>query len=106
MDREVRYCITDDGVRIAYKVMGVGRPLVFVVPWPASIEHEPDLPDACAFYDALVTTRRVVRFDLRGTGASQRDVADVSFPTLVRDLESLVDGLGLGEFDLFAGPGG
>jgi hypothetical protein len=32
MEREVRYCTTDDGVRIAYCVEGEGQPTILALP--------------------------------------------------------------------------
>src|SRR5207249_2956783 len=43
----------------------------------------------------------LVRFDPRGCGLSERDVADVSFETWVQDLEAVVDAAGLERFILF-----
>jgi pimeloyl-ACP methyl ester carboxylesterase len=42
----------------------------------------------------------VLRYDERGNGMSQRDVADVSFDTWVRDLETIVDAASLDRFVL------
>jgi len=42
-----------------------------------------------------------VRYDARGTGLSDWDVADISFEAFVRDLETVVDALGLERFALF-----
>ncbi len=105
MDAAVRYCTAPDGVRIAYTVVGDGRPLVMLVPIPGSIEMEMELPVARAFYERLVPGHTVVRFDLRGTGASQRDVSDFSIQARANDVGGLVDHLGFSEFDMFAGPG-
>src|SRR5215207_786347 len=50
----------------------------------------------------------LVRYDVRGTGWSERDVADHSLDALVTDVEAVVDRLGLDWFALFgafdAGP--
>jgi class 3 adenylate cyclase/pimeloyl-ACP methyl ester carboxylesterase len=105
MDAAIRYCTTPDGVRIGYKVFGEGRPLVMAVPWPGSIEFDLELDVVRAFYEALVAGRSVVRFDLRGSGASQRGVTDFSVSARARDLGAVCDHLKLEKFDLFGGPG-
>jgi len=50
----------------------------------------------------------LVRYDVRGTGYSERDVSDHSLDALVADVEAVVDRLELGRFDIFgafdAGP--
>jgi pimeloyl-ACP methyl ester carboxylesterase/DNA-binding CsgD family transcriptional regulator len=52
------------------------------------------------FLSELASGRTLVRYDQRGTGMSDRDVADLSFEALVRDLESVVDALQLERFTL------
>jgi pimeloyl-ACP methyl ester carboxylesterase len=42
----------------------------------------------------------LLRYDGRGLGLSQRDVADISFARLVEDLETVVDHVGLKKFIL------
>ncbi len=101
MEREVRYCTTEDGVRIAYAVEGEGPALV-MCPW--FIESFQDQQ----FFGGLGRGRRLVRFDARGTGLSQRDVTDLSNTALVRDIEAVVRAVGLKRFSLWgpsaAGP--
>jgi pimeloyl-ACP methyl ester carboxylesterase len=38
--------------------------------------------------------RRLIRFDMRGSGLSDRNVKDISVPARVRDIEAVVDYLG------------
>jgi pimeloyl-ACP methyl ester carboxylesterase len=48
--------------------------------------------------EALATGYRLVRYDERGCGLSDWDVDDFSFQAWVRDLEGLIDALGLQRF--------
>ena len=57
-------------------------------------------PDLAALVVRALTASPRVRYDERGNGMSQRDVADVSFDTWVRDLETVVDAAGLDRFPL------
>jgi hypothetical protein len=55
MEREVQYCTTDDGVRIAFYVEGTGQPLL-LLPWfveSPSLDHL--VPEAQA-HDRLSAT--------------------------------------------------
>jgi pimeloyl-ACP methyl ester carboxylesterase/DNA-binding CsgD family transcriptional regulator len=52
------------------------------------------------FLAELASDRTLVRYDERGTGLSDRDVADLSFEAMVDDLEVVVDELGLERFAL------
>jgi pimeloyl-ACP methyl ester carboxylesterase len=57
-------------------------------------------PDLAPLVHRALTHHRLVRYDERGNGMSQRDVPDVSFDTWVRDLETVVDAAGLDRFPL------
>jgi pimeloyl-ACP methyl ester carboxylesterase len=52
--------------------------------------------------EELNRDRTLIRYDERGNGLSDWDVADVSFESWVRDLEAVVDAAGLDRFPLFA----
>ncbi len=51
--------------------------------------------------EALSRDRTLVRYDERGNGLSDWDVADISFDAFLRDLETVVDAAGLERFALF-----
>jgi len=74
MEREVRYCTTEDGVRIAFCSQGEGAPLVFTPIFVESFSLFHLLPEVDHFLERLLTVRRVVLYDGRGTGLSQRDL--------------------------------
>ena len=70
MEREVRYCTTEDGVRIAYMVEGEGPPLVVVPVASESFSVEHVFPERQEFMRALGRGRKLVRYDNRGCGLS------------------------------------
>jgi DNA-binding winged helix-turn-helix (wHTH) protein/pimeloyl-ACP methyl ester carboxylesterase len=98
--QEIRYCTTSDGVRLAYATTGNGPPLVKASNWLTHLDFEWGSPIWRHWYAALSRHHRLVRYDERGNGMSQRDVPDVSFETWVRDLEAVVDAAGLDRFPL------
>jgi DNA-binding winged helix-turn-helix (wHTH) protein/pimeloyl-ACP methyl ester carboxylesterase len=98
--QEIRYCTTSDGVRLAYAGIGTGPPLVKASNWLTHLDFEWGSPIWRHWYRALSLHHRLVRYDERGNGMSQRDVPDVSFETWVRDLETVVDAAGLDRFPL------
>lgn len=98
--QEIRYCTTSDGVRLAYATTGNGPPLVKASNWLTHLDFEWGSPIWRHWYAELSRHHRVVRYDERGNGMSQRDVPDVSFDTWVRDLETVVDAAGLDQFSL------
>jgi DNA-binding winged helix-turn-helix (wHTH) protein/pimeloyl-ACP methyl ester carboxylesterase len=98
--QEIRYCTTTDGIRLAYASIGNGPPLVKTSNWLTHLDFEWGSPIWRHWYTALSRHHRLVRYDERGNGMSQRDVPDVSFDTWVRDLETVVDAAGLDRFPL------
>jgi pimeloyl-ACP methyl ester carboxylesterase len=95
----IRFCETRDGVRIAYSIAGEGPPLVFAGRWAYSLEYA-ERPEATGLLDRLAQERRVITFDRRGIGASQREVGEVSLEAGLADLEAVVGAAGLDRFDL------
>jgi pimeloyl-ACP methyl ester carboxylesterase/DNA-binding winged helix-turn-helix (wHTH) protein len=98
--QEIRYCTTADGVRLAYAGTGSGPPLVKASNWLTHLDFEWNSPIWRHWWTELSAHHRVIRYDERGNGMSQRDVPDVSFDTWVRDLETVVDAAGIDRFAL------
>src|SRR3990170_3684862 len=86
---EVRYCTTEDGVRIAYTMQGEGPPLLFCGGGFISLSVQHLFPDDKPFMDRMGRGRQLIRYDMRGSGLSQRDVDDFSHDALVRDIEAV-----------------
>jgi len=88
-------------VSIAFWTLGEGMPLVYMPKHPFShIELEWQFPEMRRWYERLAQKRMLVRYDGRGSGLSQRNVADHSLDALVLDLGAVVDHLGLEAFAL------
>ena len=100
MDQQIQYCTTPDGVRLAYSVTGKGSPIVRPSHWLTHLEYDLKSPVWRHFVLGLTQRHSLVRFDARGEGMSQRDVADISFERWLSDLESVVDTLALKRFIL------
>lgn len=100
-----QYLTTRDGFDLAYTVTGEGRVLV-QMPFPYNHLHNMwQSPRNRRLYDALAQRFRLVRYDSRGHGMSNRGLPeDHSIQDYVSDLEAIVDGLDLQRFVLFAGP--
>ncbi|MCH8816026.1 MAG: alpha/beta fold hydrolase [Chloroflexi bacterium] len=109
MEPKIQYAKTSDGVNIAYWTLGEGMPLVYMPHPPIShIQMEWQLPERRAWYERLARTRQLIRYDGRGSGLSDRDVAEYTLDTLIIDLEAVVGRLGIEKFALLgphhAGP--
>jgi len=104
VEPRIQYAKTTDGVSIAYWTMGEGMPLVFAPTPPFShVQREWQWSDYRAFYEALSRGRKLVRYDGRGSGVSDREVTDFSLEAHVLDLEAVVNRLGFERFALLAG---
>src|SRR5262249_34468182 len=86
--------------RIAFATAGEGPPLVRVNNWFTHLELDWDNPVWRHWSEALAERRMLVRYDPRGSGLSDRDVADLSLDALVSDLKAVVDALKLRRFPL------
>ena len=94
---QVHYCTTADGVSIAWGEGGDGPALLHFQGTPFShVQEAFDLGGSG--YRGLARSFRLIMFDARGTGLSERDVADVSVRTLVADAEAVIAAAKLDRF--------
>ena len=100
MEQVIRFCQSGDGVRIAYAVMGQGPPLVKAANYVTHVEQDLRGPVWRHWLEGLAAHHTLIRYDERGCGLSDRDVADFSMKGWVGDLEAVVDTLGLERFAL------
>ncbi len=89
--QEIRFCTSHDGVRIAYARSGQGPPLVKVANWLSHIEFDWESPVWRPLLTELSRDHTLIRYDERGCGLSDWNVADLSFEAWVRDLETVVN---------------
>ena len=91
-------------VSIAYQVVGDGpRDLVFVGGWVSHLESGWDEPLLARFRRRLASFSRLILFDKRGTGMSDR-VPDANLPTLEQrmdDVRAVMDAAGSDRAALF-----
>ena len=100
VEQTIEFCTSIDGTRIAYAVMGDGPPLVRPATFVTHIDRDVNGPTWGHWWRELSRDHMLIRYDLRGTGLSQREVSDLSLTARVSDLEAVVDALGLGTFDI------
>jgi pimeloyl-ACP methyl ester carboxylesterase/class 3 adenylate cyclase len=94
---ETRYAKTADGVHVAYQVLGTGPvDMVFVMGWVTNIEVMWEEPAFARFLERLSTFCRLILFDKRGVGLSDR-VPDDRLPNLetrMDDVRAVMDAVG------------
>ena len=98
----MQYATASDGVRVAYISVGDGSPVVFASNIFGEVNgYRAGWPHTREITDRLVGLGwRVIRYDVRGMGSSDRDVEDLSLEGRVRDVAAVVGQLGLGRFAL------
>jgi DNA-binding winged helix-turn-helix (wHTH) protein len=101
-DQRITFCRTADGVSLAVARVGQGMPLVCIPTWGHHVELDWENPLRAELWQFLADRFELIRYDGRGFGLSDRDVTEVSLATLERDLEAVVDGLGLRRYALLA----
>jgi pimeloyl-ACP methyl ester carboxylesterase/DNA-binding CsgD family transcriptional regulator len=99
--QSIRFCTSRDGTRIAIASAGSGPPLVRAAHWLSHVEYDLESPVWQPWLAELSRNYTYIRYDQRGCGLSDRDVADLSLDAWVSDLESVVAALGLNRFPLF-----
>jgi 3-oxoadipate enol-lactonase len=86
-----------NGVSLRYDVQGSGKPLVLIHEMGGTIESW-DL-----VVPALAAKRRVIRYDTRGAGFSEKIRGVLKIATMTSDLLALLDALGIEEKVALAG---
>jgi len=90
MEPRIQYAQTEDGVSIAYMVAGTGKPLI-AMPVPGFSHAELSWHMYSMVQQPLAARYRLVTYDSRGSGLSDRRAIDFSTEAMLRDLEAVVD---------------
>jgi pimeloyl-ACP methyl ester carboxylesterase len=98
--QEIRFCVTNDSVSLAYATTGTGYPFVKAANWLNHLDFEWDSPLWRHWLRDLGEHHTFIRYDERGNGLSDWDVEDMSLEAWVHDLETVVDAAGVERFAL------
>ena len=94
MDAPIRYARSGD-VNIAYQLTGEGPfDLVLVPGFFSHLEIDWEYPEYAQFLDRLGSFARLIRFDKRGTGLSDRGIGLPDFETRMDDVRAVMDAVG------------
>lgn len=100
-EQDIRFCKTPDGLQLAYATVGEGEPIVKAPNWLSHLEFEWQSPVWRHWLVELSRRNMLIRYDDRGNGLSDWEVEEISFEASLRDLETVVDTVGLDRFTLF-----
>jgi pimeloyl-ACP methyl ester carboxylesterase len=96
-----RYALSGD-VNIAYQVMGEGPVDIIIVPGMIShVEFAHEIPGYTTFLRRLSTFARVVTFDKRGQGLSDRVSGAPALEQRMDDVRAIMDEIGSQQATLF-----
>ncbi len=99
---QTRYVQSDDGIHIAYQVLGEGeRDIIFVPGLMSHLELLWEEPETAVFFRRLATFGRLILFDKRDTGLSDRALADSSLEERMNDVRAVMRAAGSTEAALF-----
>jgi pimeloyl-ACP methyl ester carboxylesterase len=91
---ETRYARSGD-IHLAYQVSGGGRfDVVFVRGFVSHVEIETAIPGFAAFFRRFESFSRVIRFDKRGTGMSDRVSGAPTLEARMDDVRAVMDAVG------------
>ena len=97
---QIQFARSADDTRIAYAITGEGPPLVRASHWLGNLDFDWQTPVWGPWIGALSERYRLLRYDSRGCGLSDREVDAITIDGLVADLECVVDKAGLDRFAL------
>lgn len=101
MRAETRYAKSGE-IHIAYQVFGHGAvDLVCVPGFISHLEHDLPEPHIACYFDRLATFARVIVFDKRGTGLSDRELDHPTLEERMDDIRAVMDVVGSSEAAIY-----
>jgi len=98
----IRYARSDDGVHLAYQVLGQGeRDIVFVPGLMSHLELLWEDAETAGFFRRLAALGRLILFDKRDTGLSDRVPADSTLEERMNDVRAVMQAASSAEAVLF-----
>jgi DNA-binding CsgD family transcriptional regulator/pimeloyl-ACP methyl ester carboxylesterase len=103
MEPRIRYARARDGTAVAYWSLGEGPNVVHLpwLPW-SHVQLEWNAPEMHDWYERLATSTRLVRYDGRGTGLSDRVSKSYGVDAQMLDIDAVVEHLEMERFALLA----
>jgi pimeloyl-ACP methyl ester carboxylesterase/DNA-binding CsgD family transcriptional regulator len=99
--QQIRFTKSPDGVRLAYASSGTGASITIkAATWLSHLEQDWESPVWRHLLREMSQRSLFVRYDERGCGLSDWDVADLSFESWVTDLGCVADATGAARFGL------
>lgn len=91
MRQSIRLTKSFDGTTLAWATVGDGPPLVKAANWLTHLQYELDSSVWRHWIEFFAEHYRFIRYDDRGCGMSQAEVAEYSLDRSVQDLENVIE---------------
>ncbi|QTD55229.1 alpha/beta hydrolase [Parasphingorhabdus cellanae] len=98
--QKIGFAHTKGGTRIAWARIGSGPPLLKAANWLNHLELDWDSEVWSPLFQELARDHTLIRYDGRGNGMSDWEVANLKFDSFVTDLEGVVAQSGIDRFPL------
>lgn len=98
--QDISFCRTDDNINIAFASVGNGPPMLKTANWLTHLEYDWESPVWSPLLHWLAGKTRLVRYDSRGNGLSDRDADEISFDAFTRDFDCVVNASKLERFGI------
>src|SRR5690348_9609113 len=96
------YAKAEDGTHLAYQIVGNGPlDLVYLPTWVSHIEWAWEEPSYARFLDRLGSFARLIWFDKRGCGLSDRATTLPTLDNQMQDVVAVMDAAGSNQAALF-----
>lgn len=102
LDQTIRYVASADGTNIAWSSTGTGPPLMFAWHHLSHLEKDLDVDLIRPWIMALAEHHRLIRFDIRGAGLSDRIKPEDTMEQHLEDMIAVADAAGLERFPIVA----
>jgi DNA-binding winged helix-turn-helix (wHTH) protein/pimeloyl-ACP methyl ester carboxylesterase len=99
---DIRYASSADGTAIAWTAEGEGPDLVRIGHWLTHLDLDHDSPVFGPAIARLSARHRLIRYDVRGTGLSDREAGFSGLDDFVDDLDAVISAACAGPVDVFA----
>ena len=100
VSQDIQYCVTPDGVDLAYAFAGKGPALIKVANWLNHLELDWSSPVWAPLFHELAGFCQLLRYDTRGVGLSDWNIENITFDLLVEELEAVINASGVAKFAL------
>ena len=97
----IKYCYSQDGVKIAHTHVGSGSPLVVTGSWMTHLKEDWKNPNWGPYLCYLSQYFKLIRYDQRGNGMSDWENVNITFENMVADLEAVINSYSHEEVAIF-----